>query len=395
MKWRLASSVEEIRSLRNNPPMTVPWRLTIGSLLAALVVGGCGWAEWPPPSRVRAANAPPNALHIAPAPRPQGQAGQGSGVDFVGADSVTAGPGDTVYSLSQRHQVSQRALIEVNGLKPPYQLTPGQRLVLPRERIHPVVRGDTLYSISRRYGVDMYELAQANRLESSYTIQVGQELRIPAVPQAVAQSVATPSAPTVTGRGMQVEELAPPPSGREGPAVTMLTPSEPAPNSAPPAPLVPESPPTARLAPETAPTVPVAPELPPTLGGSGFIWPARGDVILEFGPKAKGLHNDGINIEAPRGTPVYASAGGVVAYAGNELRGFGNLLLIKHADGWVTAYAHNDELLVKRGDTVKRGQVIARVGSTGNVTKPQLHFELRKGRQAVDPRSRLTEQVAG
>ncbi len=140
---------------------------------------------------------------------------------FVGADSVTAAPGDTVYSLSQRHQVSQRALIEVNGLKPPYQLTVGQRLVLPRERIHPVVRGDTLYSISRRYGVDMYELAQANRLESSYAIQVGQELRIPAVPQVMAQPVAAPPASTMTARGLQVEELAPPPSGREGPAVTM------------------------------------------------------------------------------------------------------------------------------------------------------------------------------
>lgn len=359
--------------------MTVLWRLMIGSLFAALVVGGCGWAEWPPPSRVRAVNAPPSTLQIAPAPRPQSQSRQGSDLVFVGTDSVTVGPGDTVYGLSQRHRVSQRALIEVNGLQPPYRLASGQRLVLPRERIHPVVRGDTLYSISRRYGVDMYELAQANRLESSYTIQVGQELRIPAVPQAVA----TP--PAVAARGLQVEELAPPSAGRDGPAVTMLTPSEPA--------TVP--PPPASLVPETAPTVPVTPKLPPALGDEAFVWPARGRVILEFGPKAKGLHNDGINIEAPRGTPVHASAAGIVAYAGNELRGFGNLLLVKHADGWVTAYAHNDELLVKRGDTVKRGQVIARVGATGNVTKPQLHFELRKGRQAVDPRTRLTAQLAG
>jgi murein DD-endopeptidase MepM/ murein hydrolase activator NlpD len=297
---------------------------------------------------------------------------------FTGAESVTARAGDTVYGLSQRHQVSQRALIEINRLQPPYQLVPGQRLVLPRERVHPVVRGDTLYSISRRYGVDMYELAQANRLESSFTIQVGQELRIPAVPQAAT----APS--TAAAGGLQVEELTPPPSTREGPAVTMLTPTEPAAVPPPTPPAEPTQPPAA-----------VAPDLPPVAGGEGFIWPARGQVVLEFGPKAKGLHNDGINIEAPRGAPVHASASGVVAYAGNELRGFGNLLLIKHADGWVTAYAHNDELLVKRGDTVKRGQVIARIGATGNVTKPQLHFELRKGRQAVDPRTRLTEQLAG
>lgn len=375
MRGRPASSVEEIRTLRNNPLMI--WRLLISSLLVALVAGGCGWAEWPPPSRVRAANTPPSTLPTSPAPRPQSGAAPGSDLVFVGADSVTVGPGDTVYSLSQRHQVSQRALIEVNALRPPYQLAVGQRLVLPRERIHPVVRGDTLYSISRRYGVDMYELAQANRLGPPFAIRVAQQLRIPAVPQA-ATPVATPAA-----GGLQVEELAPPPSTGGGPAVTMRTPpgggTEP-----PPAPrLVPDGPP------------PAVPDRPPATGGGAFIWPARGQVILEFGPKAKGLHNDGINIEAALGTPVYASAGGIVAYAGNELRGFGNLLLIKHPDGWVTAYAHNDRLLVKRGDTVKQGQVIARVGSTGNVTKPQLHFELRKGRQAIDPRTRLTAQLAG
>jgi len=342
-----------------------PRRLTAASLLAALLMGGCGWAEWPPPSRGRAVSVPPAAVQAAPAPRPEGQAVDGSARVFVGAESVTVGAGDTVYGISRRHQVSQRALIEINRLEPPYRLVPGQRLVLPRERAHSVARGDTLYSISRRYGIDMYELAQANQMESPFTIQVGQNLRIPAVPQAAG---ATPAA--VGGTGLQVEELAPP-STREGPALTMRTPP-------------------------TAPVpAPVTPPPPQTVDGDGFLWPTRGEVILEFGPQAKGLHNDGINIAAPRGTPVHASAGGVVAYAGNELRGFGNLLLIKHADGWVTAYAHNDELLVKRGDTVRRGQAIARVGSTGNVTRPQLHFELRRGRQAVDPRTRLADQVAG
>jgi murein DD-endopeptidase MepM/ murein hydrolase activator NlpD len=102
------------------------------------------------------------------------------------------------------------------------------------------------------------------------------------------------------------------------------------------------------------------------------------------------MHNDGINIGAPRGAPVQAADAGVVAYTGNELRGYGNLILIKHADGWISAYAHCDQLLVKRGDKVARGQVIARVGATGNVNEPQLHFELRHGRQAVDPREFLT-----
>ena len=128
---------------------------------------------------------------------------------------------------------------------------------------------------------------------------------------------------------------------------------------------------------------------PPAVSGKGFIWPVKGRVISGFGAKAKGLHNDGINIAAKRGTPVKAAENGVVVYAGNELRGFGNLLLIKHANGWVTAYAHNDKLLVKRGQKVAKGQRIATVGSTGGVKKPQLHFEMRRGRTPRDPRKYL------
>ena len=377
-----ASSVEEIRPLRNTPFMRFPAIsrfMTVGALLAALLAGGCGWAEWPAPSsRIRAVHPSRGVVQAVPAPRPGQQATDGSDLMFVGADSVTVGPGDTVYGISQRHRVSQRALIEINQLVPPYQLVPGQRLVLPRERVHTVTRGDTLYGISRRFDVDMYELAQANRLTPPYAIQVGQDLRIPSVPQSASPPPSSPSSPSGTA-GLQVEELAPPAPptpDRQEPALTMVTP-EPPQSAAPP----PSSPPAQQITPPLPPA--------PVVKGDGFIWPTRGHVILDFGPKAKGLHNDGVNIEAPIGTPIYAAQSGTVAYAGNELRGFGNLLLIKHAGGWITAYAHNEILLVKRGDTVTRGQVIARMGATGNVTKPQLHFELRKGRQAVDPRSYL------
>jgi murein DD-endopeptidase MepM/ murein hydrolase activator NlpD len=108
-------------------------------------------------------------------------------------------------------------------------------------------------------------------------------------------------------------------------------------------------------------------------------------VILKYGATSDGLRNDGINIAAPAGAPVMAAADGTVAYAGNQLRGFGNLVLIRHANGLITAYAHNQSLLVQKGDKVKRGATIARVGSTGNVAKPQLHFEIRKGEEPVDP----------
>jgi murein DD-endopeptidase MepM/ murein hydrolase activator NlpD len=127
----------------------------------------------------------------------------------------------------------------------------------------------------------------------------------------------------------------------------------------------------------------------PPHGGSAFLWPVRGRVLASYGTRADGTHNDGINIGAPRGAAVQAVDAGIVAYTGNELRGYGNLILIKHANGWISAYAHCDQILVKRGEKVTRGQVIARVGSTGNVSEPQLHFELRRGRQAVDPREFL------
>jgi murein DD-endopeptidase MepM/ murein hydrolase activator NlpD len=124
--------------------------------------------------------------------------------------------------------------------------------------------------------------------------------------------------------------------------------------------------------------------------GPGFRWPVRGRVIAGFGPKPTGQQNDGINIAVPEGTPVKASEDGVVAYAGNELKGYGNLVLVRHPNGHVTAYAHASELLVKRGDNVKRGQVIAKSGQTGSVSSPQLHFEIRKGATPVDPMQFLT-----
>jgi len=135
------------------------------------------------------------------------------------------------------------------------------------------------------------------------------------------------------------------------------------------------------------------PQPPPREGGK-FLWPVKGKIVLGFGPKAGGLHNDGINIAADRGTPVRAAENGVVVYIGNQLRGFGNLLLIKHSGGWMTAYAHADTLLVRRGQTVRRGEAVARVGSTGSVTQPQLHFEVRKGTRAVDPTRLLAPQAA-
>ena len=318
-------------------------------LLLAVLLGGCSWAEWPPPSQVRAVNAPLRGVHTAPSPGPAAVSpARPSAPLFVGAQSVVVGKGDTLYALSRRHQVSARAIIDANGLRPPYKLEVGQRLVLPRDFVHTVVRGDTLSGISRRYGVRMYGLARANGLEPPYLIRVGQKLRVPgksgtAVAQANAKPVPSKPAPTLATVEPKRQPSTQPPKA----------------------------------------SVPVP--KPPSVSGKGFSWPTRGKIISGFGPKTKGFHNDGINIATARGAPVYAAENGVVAYAGNQIRGFGNLLLIKHSGGWITAYAHNDALLVKRGQKIRKGQVIAKVGSSGNVSTPQLHFELRKGRRAVDP----------
>jgi murein DD-endopeptidase MepM/ murein hydrolase activator NlpD len=150
---------------------------------------------------------------------------------------------------------------------------------------------------------------------------------------------------------------------------------------------------TAKKAAASPPRPAAIPNPKPRSSGR-FLWPVKGRLISSFGTKSGGLHNDGINIAAPRGAPIVAAENGVVAYVGNELRGFGNLVLIKHADNYITAYAHADEILVSRGQQVTRGQTVARVGSSGSVSDPQLHFEVRRGTKAIDPASVLGTATA-
>jgi len=276
---------------------------------------------------------------------------------FVNANAVVVGAGDTVYALSRRHQVSERDIIVANNLKAPYHLIVGQRIVLPRGKEHTVAKGDTLYALSRTYNVNVYDLARANGVKPPFTIYVGQKLRLPRSGTTLAASTKQTTSDTPSTSTASTNSTS---SSKQSVATTMQSPPPPKVSAAVPS--------------------------PPPATGKGFVWPVRGKVISNFGAKDKGLHNDGINIAAPMGSPVQAAENGVVAYAGNELRGFGNLLLIKHANGYVTAYAHNGKLLVQRGDKVKKGQPIATVGTTGSVTTPQLHFELRKGKKALDPR---------
>ena len=350
-------------------------------IAAALLVGAAALActRAGPPAPVVDRRAQPVETRQAPGP--------GSAVETV-AGRYFVKPGDTVYSVAKLNGLPVRSLIEANGLTPPYALEPGRELRLPAVRLHVVERGDTLYGVSRKYNVSVATLARGNGLAEPFTIQVGQRLALPA--SAEVPRGAPPPRERVVGTIFPTSPTAPvgsaPPAVPQGQVVAEKLDAKP--EEKPAAQTKIEAPP-----PQVAAASPSPP--PPAAGETkGFVWPVAGQITSRFGPKDGGLHNDGINIAAKLGTPVRAAASGTVAYAGNELKGYGNLVLVRHAGGWMTAYAHNAELLVKRGDTVKQGQAIARTGATGSVREPQLHFEIRRGSQAVDPLAHLPPRVA-
>jgi murein DD-endopeptidase MepM/ murein hydrolase activator NlpD len=313
-------------------------------------------------------------------------------------DSVVVQPGETLYGIARRWHVPVRSLIELNDLRPPYHLLAGTRLALPQLRVHTVAPGETLYGVARRHGLDVNSLARTNQLSPPYTIVPGEMLLLPEPPAVAARPpVPAPRPPTRPADRGQGTATAQAPAPASESRAASAQPSQPRP--APPA-----GPVTAVPAPSGSKPVPAPvgkpklvevsppPEPPPppkARAGRGFVWPVKGKILSGFGPGAGGTYNDGINIAAPAGTPVLAVEDGVVAYAGNELRGYGNLVLLKHPNGWMSAYAHCERILVKKGARVRRGQTIARVGATGAVSEPQLHFELRRGTRAIDPLQQL------
>jgi murein DD-endopeptidase MepM/ murein hydrolase activator NlpD len=292
-----------------------------------------------------------------------------------------------------------------------------------------VQRGQSVGSLAGEYHVSKQAIIAANHLEAPYKIKIGTRVTIPgaAAPSGQQAMVSASGAPTPdviplddppARRASAPPPVAPPPIAPLPPprAPAPLPPPSPAPIAAlPPPPAPPPRPapaPMAAPAPQPAPALAApskaiafppressaaeearaeaAPSAAPAQNhGWHPPWPLRGRVLASYGVAADGTHNDGINIAASRGTAIEAVESGIVAYAGNELRGYGNLVLVKHANGWISAYAHCDELLVKKGDPVYRGKVIAKVGATGGVSEPQLHFELRQGKRPVDPRGYL------
>jgi murein DD-endopeptidase MepM/ murein hydrolase activator NlpD len=250
--------------------------------------------------------------------------------------------------------------------------------------IHLVAPAETLSSIARLYGKSRAEVAQANNIKPDTSVRIGQRLTIPGVGQAGIKSATTQTAqkkPEPAAKPIVGATAAPKPAQLAAPNTKIAS-------AAPTAPVA-----TARLAsPAADAATEAAKDSQATVTGAvpTFRWPVRGRVIAGFGAKPNGQANDGINLAVPEGTSVKAAEDGVVAYSGNELKGYGNLVLVRHSNGFVTAYAHASELKVKRGETVKRGQIIALAGQTGTVTSPQLHFEIRKGSTPVDPSQYLS-----
>jgi murein DD-endopeptidase MepM/ murein hydrolase activator NlpD len=282
-----------------------------------------------------------------------------------------------------------------------------------------------LNGVAHAYRVSRAAIIAANRLQPPYELKAGSRLVIPdAGPTQQRQVFAAPLPPNQAANAPpqaeavaapQPNALSPPPSSAralpdivplDGPAPKQAAAEAPPANGAPPPVMPPRNPAAALPLPGEAPqAVSVQPSAAAAgAGGERFTWPVQGRILANYGTAAGGGRNDGINIGAPRGTPVRSVDAGVVAYVGNEVKGYGNLVLVKHDNGWISAYAHLDDPMVKVGDKVASGQVIAKVGSTGSVGEPQLHFELRRGRKPVDPREylapapsagRLTRDPAG
>lgn len=275
-------------------------------------------------------------------------------------NSVVVQKGDTLYSLSKRYEVPLRSLIEENNLSSPYNLSVGQKLSLPIRQTYTVVKGDTLYGIAKKHNVDITSLSKINGLSEPYAINEGQVL---ALPQNLSNSKVTYRETKIYDTANQQAQNTKEKDSKNKKAVVPVK---------------------SKSINQSSSRKTVS-----AYRKSKFMWPVNGSVVSNFGVVGKGRRNDGINIKAAMGTNVKAADKGVVAYAGNELKGFGNLVLIKHSDGYITAYAHNDKIYVKKGQSVLRGEKIATVGRTGSVNTPQLHFEVRAGKKAVNPRTYL------
>ena len=329
----------------------------------------------PRPARASPAVKPtqPAPLEAEIAPRPSTRvvtSVTGKVVEFAGKPiSYRVRKGDALDEIARDLGMTRRELAELNKLKPPYALRPGKVLIGPPATIkgYVPVEGDTLALIAKRFSVTPKALAAVNGVKQGATVRPGKRLTLPG---------------GFRDRGPVKETIRTVPPTTSPPIYSSPTPQpRPAPIPYSPAPYVPSaptSPPVSRpMSPPPTLSGPLSDAQISSLGKGRFIWPLRGDVISDFGPKGTGQRNDGVNIRAQAGEPIRAAAAGNVVYSGDQVPGFGNLVLVKHADGWVTAYGHLARIDVKMQQRVVQGQQLGQAGSTGGVAETQLHFEVR------------------
>ncbi|MGE4351784.1 MAG: peptidoglycan DD-metalloendopeptidase family protein [Bdellovibrionales bacterium] len=286
---------------------------------------------------------------------------------IVAGGNYTVKRNENVYAIAQKNKVNMREIIVLNKLQPPFALRPGQVLILPaKDGAAPTPQAAPLAHIDKGYMAP-----PSNGHGGSAGLGAVQQESLPPL------SAATPSAPsTATTRWIKTPEATVKSEAQSAVSEPLPIVAKPVQEAVKTTPVA-----AAEAVQEKAEAVAkVDPNATPVFG-----WPVRGTIISAFGPKGRGLDNDGINISAPKGTPVKAAEGGMVAYAGSEMKGFGNLVLIKHPKGWVTAYAHLDRLVVAKDSIVAKGDMIGTVGTSGGVSSPQLHFETRLEGKPVDP----------
>jgi murein DD-endopeptidase MepM/ murein hydrolase activator NlpD len=305
-------------------------------------------------------------------PAPVSSYGRGQGAGSAGVHTVVGN--ETLWNISNRYKIAMQDIALANDLRAPFALSPGQRLRLPPPQEYKVRPGDSLYRVSRMFNVNVSDIAQLNSLQAPHTLKTGQVLRLPSASRAPARAVTPPA--------VQVARVERAPLAGQGRIEAVPLPEQSQVMREPQAVQAPQV--VARAEPKTPITAKT-----PKRASSKFMRPVEGRVISGYGTKPGGLHNDGINIAAPRGAAVKAADNGVIVYAGSELKGSGNLVLIRHEGGWMTAYAHMDEIKIRRGDVINRGDVIGTVGATGSVDAPQLHFEVRRGTEAINPQRYL------
>ncbi|WP_244532163.1 peptidoglycan DD-metalloendopeptidase family protein [Methylocapsa palsarum] len=325
-----------------------------------------------------------------------------AGWSAEGGTPISVAQGESAELLAKRYGIPTDALVRANGFTSAAQIQPGSRIVIP-------VYNASLAASSGARVAETVANAPAPVRSAAGQVKLlkGAAPAIAAAPAALAPAAKVAAAPVKAAPAPKavIAHADAKPAQKAAVAVSETHPVEPArktasivkeqqapaksrPEGSKPEALKPEKTETAMAEPKAAPDAPENKGAASTdPANPEFRWPARGRIIQAFKPGG----NDGINIAVPEGTSVKAAESGVVAYAGSELKGYGNLILIRHPNGFVSAYANNGDIEVKRGETVKRGQTIAKSGQSGNVASPQLHFELRKGATPVDP----TQYLAG